>query len=281
MFCHHARRSTRKKRAQPETKRRIEAKRNPGRKTPPPSSARSTTAKDPYHWLSNFPPENSVPMWLHSNSCPSGRYTLGHPIPERWIEALWVPYADLTWEFFPQEVVTWLDDIIPAQGREWVRLPDINERDEQGPADQAPPNPVLWPEGAGEGDEAYYHPEYMLLYFPGAGEVYRLCYNMTGSRPTSAAPPQGNAATRQLRAPPIAPTGEDPIADGGARGAMGEEREPAHGRPHPPAGAGGNGEEEERGGPGGDAADAAPPDEPLTPRPPRRRQKEPSCCPSS
>ena len=64
---------------------------------------------------------------------------------------------------------------------------------------------MLWPEGAGENDEALYHPDYMLLYFPSAGDVYRLCYNMTGSKPTSVVPPQESAATRRLGAPPIAP----------------------------------------------------------------------------
>ena len=52
---------------------------------PPPSSSGSTDAKDHWHWLSHFPPEGLVPMWLHSNACPSGRYDLGDPIPERWI----------------------------------------------------------------------------------------------------------------------------------------------------------------------------------------------------
>ena len=147
--------------------------------------------------------------WLRTEGYPARRYRVGDLIPESWVDLLWRPFTLMNWGYFPADIDEWLDEVIPAYGDDWVELPSMPPVG--GAASEGPPDPAAavgqredeWPGVGREEESVYYHPEHMLLYFPEAGEVHRLCLNMAGKPPRPRREAGAEETARRLRAPPL------------------------------------------------------------------------------
>ena len=122
----------------------------------------------------NYCPASHEPLWLRTPPIPGGRYRIGDPLPTTWCD-LWSQSVLDELDLFPLEVSKWLDEVVSVYGEEWQR---VQAPPRVGSMRTPPSAPPGGQQGNGEEEEetVYLHPQYLLLYFVEANEVYRLMF---------------------------------------------------------------------------------------------------------